>query len=253
MKRILTALALLPIAIFAVYFAPWWGFVAIVAGVAGICFYEYAGIVRAHGIDPPGIAAFVAGVLILLNPTPVMLVAAAMLTLAMRVDDLASYLPAAGASVLGVIYIWGGWRAAVELQALSPQWLFFALAINWVGDICAYYVGRAVGRRKLAPRISPGKSWEGTFGSMAGAVVFGMLFRPLLGISLIEVAVLSVLGNVAGQIGDLAESAMKRGAGVKDSGSTLPGHGGWLDRLDSSLFSMPVVYWVHVALARVPH
>lgn len=99
-----------------------------------------------------------------------------------------------------------------------------------------------MGRHKLAPILSPGKTWEGAASSLAGSLLFGWLFlgyfAPHRGVT--EALVLSALVNVAGQIGDLAESAIKRGAGRKDSGTLLPGHGGWLDRMDSSLFAMPV-------------
>jgi phosphatidate cytidylyltransferase len=180
-----------------------------------------------------------------LDQAPVRLIGLVALIGSLRMRDLAKALPYAAATVLGAVYIFGAWRAAVDLRAISAHWLFFALAITWVGDIAAYYVGRAVGRRKLAPRISPGKSWEGALGSLAGALVFGYGFYRLVQPpqSLPVVLFLSAVANAAGQVGDLAESAIKRGAGVKDSGTLLPGHGGFLDRLDSSLFSMPAVYY----------
>jgi len=141
--------------------------------------------------------------------------------------------------------VFGAWRCAVDLHTIGVQWLLFALAVNWVGDIAAFYVGRSLGKHKLAPRISPGKSWEGSIGSMAAAVIFGYAFflHVMPALPLAHMVALSLLANAAGQVGDLAESAMKRGAGVKDSSALLPGHGGFLDRLDSSLFTMPVVYY----------
>jgi len=248
MKRILTALALLPLAFYGTFWAPYWGFFAIVACVAALCFYEYSGIVAAHGFERPGLVAYIAGILLLYNPSPLVLVAIAVLALALRLDELAQVLPSAGAALLGIVYVFGGWRAAIDLHAISSYWLLFALAVNWVGDIAAYYTGRAIGRHRLAPVVSPKKSWEGAAGSIVATVVFGLAFRRWLGIGIPETVLLSAVGNVAGQLGDLAESAMKRGAGVKDSGNLLPGHGGWLDRLDSSLFSMPVIYWLHMAM-----
>jgi phosphatidate cytidylyltransferase len=127
----------------------------------------------------------------------------------------------------------------------SPFWVLFALSMNWVGDIAAYYVGRNFGKHKLAPRISPAKSWEGAIASSIFAVLFGAAYNIqfTLGVPPWDMVALSLFANVAGQIGDLAESALKRGAGVKDSGTLLPGHGGFLDRLDSSLFTLPVVYY----------
>jgi phosphatidate cytidylyltransferase len=105
-------------------------------------------------------------------------------------------------------------------------------------------VGRAIGKHKLAPTISPGKSWEGAIASVAGSVIFGLLYvgHFVPQIALWQVAIIAAVANVAGQFGDLAESALKRGSGLKDSSNLLPGHGGFLDRLDSSLFALPVVY-----------
>jgi phosphatidate cytidylyltransferase len=145
------------------------------------------------------------------------------------------------------------WRSAIALHANSKYWLLFALTINWVGDTAAFYVGRAIGKHKLAPAISPGKSWEGAIASALAAGLYGVFFlRWLLPDVPLHFALLfAIAGNAAGQIGDLAESALKRGAGVKDSGTTLPGHGGWLDRLDSSLFSMPVVHLL-IRLCQLP-
>jgi phosphatidate cytidylyltransferase len=146
--------------------------------------------------------------------------------------------------LLGVVYIFGSWKCAILLREIGPYWLLFALAINWVGDIAAYYVGKSIGKHKLAPRVSPGKTWEGAAASIVAALAFGAVYlhRFAPGVSWIEALAISALSNAAGQFGDLAESALKRGANVKDSGTLLPGHGGLLDRVDSALFTMPAVY-----------
>ncbi|HET8549281.1 MAG TPA: phosphatidate cytidylyltransferase [Bryobacteraceae bacterium] len=253
MRRVLTALVLFPVAVYGTFFASQAVFIAIVAVMALLCFHEYCGIVAAHGIEHPGWLSYVAGLLVLLNPAPIVIAGIALLAAPLHGREMARVLPAAAAAVFGVVYVFGAWRTAIDLRALSPQWLFFALAINFVGDIAAYYTGRAIGRHKLAPAISPGKSWEGAAASMIAAIIFGVLWRPRLGsgIAFAEVILLAMAGNIAGQVGDLAESAIKRGAGLKDSGTLLPGHGGFLDRLDSSLFSMPVVYWLHTAASAV--
>jgi phosphatidate cytidylyltransferase len=151
--------------------------------------------------------------------------------------------------LLGVVYIFGAWRCALALRLINPHWLMIALLVSWAGDTAALYVGRSIGRHKLAPRVSPSKTWEGSIGSVIGGVLAAGIYAHYLIPSAPLWAVLGVAaaGNIAGQLGDLCESAFKRGAGVKDSGTTLPGHGGWLDRIDSSLFSIPVVY----ALLRV--
>jgi phosphatidate cytidylyltransferase len=110
----------------------------------------------------------------------------------------------------------------------------------------AYYVGTAFGRHKLSPHISPGKTWEGTAASLCASSIAGVAYLHFLfpKVPAWQAVLLCAAANVAGQIGDLCESAIKRGAGVKDSSHLLPGHGGWLDRVDSSLFSIPVVYWL---------
>jgi phosphatidate cytidylyltransferase len=250
MKRILTALFLIPFFCYIVLWAPYWAFLAVVAAVALMCFREYSNLAALHGIAKPGLFGYVAGLLLLLLPGKdgafLVLIAVLAMSLALRSREMAQALPDAAALLLGIAYVFGSLRCAIELRAINAYWLFFALSLNWAGDIAALYVGRAFGRHKLAPEISPGKSWEGSIGSTAASVIYGAFyFRWLLpNLPLAEVLGLTVVANVAGQLGDLSESAMKRGAGVKDSGNLLPGHGGWLDRVDSSLFALPVVYFV---------
>ena len=167
-----------------------------------------------------------------------------MLTLAMRHSELAAGFSRTAVVVLGLIYIFGAWRTATLLRVISPWWLVFGLVVSWIGDTGAYYVGRRYGRHKLAPRVSPGKSWEGSIASAVVSAAAGVLALPRLipGVGMGEALALALAANVAGQVGDLAESAIKRGAGVKDSGTLLPGHGGLLDRVDSSMFALPVLY-----------
>jgi phosphatidate cytidylyltransferase len=248
MKRVLTALALLPIAIYGTFFAPHPIFLAIVLIMAALCYHEYAGIARATGIQGPLWIGHIAGAAVVLAPDSIRLSFPILLAVALASRDLAKMLAFAAATVAGVLYVHGAWRCAVDLRAVPEYgiwWLLFALSVNWAGDIAAYYVGRAIGKHKLAPRISPGKSWEGAIASLAGAIALGVAMQAagLLDISVPSMVALSVLANAAGQVGDLVESAMKRGAGVKDSGTLLPGHGGFLDRLDSSLFTLPAVYF----------
>ncbi|HYP07819.1 MAG TPA: phosphatidate cytidylyltransferase [Bryobacteraceae bacterium] len=245
MKRILTALVLIPFALYAIFWAPHWIFVAIVALMATACYHEFAGIAANSGAPGPLWIGFVLGYLFLFDPGTIRLLPLVALTLALRLADLSKVLAFSTSLALGVVYVFGAWRCAIDLRAISPFWILFALSINWVGDIAAFYVGRTFGKHKLSPRVSPGKSWEGAVGSLVAVVAFGIAFegRLGLGLSVPEMIGLSVLCNVAGQVGDLAESSLKRGAGLKDSGTLLPGHGGFLDRLDSSLFTMPMVFY----------
>jgi phosphatidate cytidylyltransferase len=143
----------------------------------------------------------------------------------------------------------GGPLAMLRLDA-GAAWIMFGLLITFAGDTMAYIVGRALGRHRMAPYISPKKSWEGALGGLVGAMVCGMLLVPLLGlpISVAGGALLGGVGSAAGQAGDLAESLIKRQVGVKDSGRLIPGHGGILDRADSLLFTIPTLYYVVIWL-----
>jgi phosphatidate cytidylyltransferase len=147
-------------------------------------------------------------------------------------------------ALIGIIYIGGAWLCAFQLRVINPHWLLFAFLLCWAGDTAALYIGKNFGRHKLAPKISPGKTWEGAIASVAGGVLAGAIYAHYLipAASMISLLVIAAAGNIAGQIGDLVESAYKRWGGVKDSGTSLPGHGGWLDRIDSSLLSVPAVY-----------
>jgi phosphatidate cytidylyltransferase len=252
MKRLATALVLGPFIVWVVGWGPQYVFLPVVSVIALLCFWEYARLVAAYNIGPPGPAAYGAGLLVLLaGHEPALLITLItllVLALALGLDDLRLTLPRAGATVLGILYVFGCWRWAISLRAIHPYWLLFVLLLNWVADSAAYYIGRAWGRHKLAPRVSPGKSWEGAVASFLAALLFSWLYMKYLipGVSPPFALAVGAAGNVAGQFGDLAESALKRGAGLKDSGAMLPGHGGWLDRVDSVLFALPVVYWLLV-------
>jgi phosphatidate cytidylyltransferase len=255
MKRLLTAAVLVPIIVYVVLFANQWVFFAVLAAVALLCLKEYEGIAGAHGIESFGPLAYGFGLalLFLRSEVWILLPAAALVTLALTMrGDLAKSLPRASAAVFGVAYIFGAWKCAIPLREANPHWLMYALMLNWAGDAGAYYVGRAFGKHRLAPRVSPKKTWEGAAASVVVAVLIAggyIVYFAHVGIA--AAIALTAAANIAGQIGDLAESAMKRGAGVKDSGALLPGHGGMLDRVDSTLFALPVVYayvvWTYVS------
>jgi phosphatidate cytidylyltransferase len=254
MRRILTAAILAPLIVWVVVWAPGPVFLAVLTAVALLCHYEYSGIVAGYGIEKPGLAGYAAGLVVLLLPVEpalaITVIGLLALALGMAQDDFRTSLPRAGALLLGVIYIFGAWRWAIFLRQKSSYWLLFALALSWVGDIAAFYIGKKFGRHRLAPRVSPGKSWEGAAASLAGSMLFGFFYLKYLipSVAPWQSLLLAGLGNIAGQFGDLAESALKRGAGVKDSGTMLPGHGGWLDRVDSTLFALPVIYWLVLIL-----
>jgi phosphatidate cytidylyltransferase len=139
---------------------------------------------------------------------------------------------------------------AVRLHGFAddgPRLLLFALVITWAGDTEAYFLGRAIGKHALAPHLSPKKTWEGSAGSMMGSLLVAWGFSYWILIPIGHLLGMAVIGNVAGQMGDLLESAYKRSAGVKDSGGLLPGHGGVLDRIDALILCVPVI-WYYVVL-----
>ncbi len=247
MTRIITALLLIPFIAWVTLASPQWVFLAVLAITGLLAYSEFDNIAAAQGIARAGLPGMAAGLALLFAPSPALvavLIAMLGMTLAMRANNLAAAMPAAGASTLGILYIFGAWHCAADLRAINPHWLLFAMVLSWAGDIAALYIGRPFGKHKMAPRVSPAKSWEGSAGSVAGAMLVGGIYAHYLipQTPLVEALALAAAGNIAGQLGDLCESALKRGAGVKDSGTLLPGHGGWLDRIDSSLFSVPTVY-----------
>jgi phosphatidate cytidylyltransferase len=248
MKRILTAALLIPLAVYVVLWADPLLFLGVLAGAAFLSYREYNSLAAGYGFGAPGPLGYLAGVLLLLGLGEAWLVltatALAGLAWAMRAEPLSKALPRASLLLLGVAYIFGCWHAALLLHEINRRWLLFALLVSWAGDIGAYYVGGSFGRHKMAPRVSPSKSWEGSAASVITSVLLagGYLAYFVPGIPAPRAIAVTALANVAGQIGDLAESAIKRGAGTKDSGALLPGHGGFLDRVDSTLFALPVVY-----------
>ena len=189
------------------------------------------------------------------------------LTVAMRRSDLTSGYPAAAASAFAFGYIAIPMALLVEVrqQPAGAIWTIYTLVAVWAGDIFAYFVGKSLGRHRMSPQISPNKTWEGAAASILASVIVGTLWMQhapgissaLLRIGLIDrrdgmfgleqpqlwpIILLSAVVNIAAQLGDLIESLIKRGAGAKDSGAILPGHGGMLDRIDAMLFAVPVVW-----------
>ncbi len=169
---------------------------------------------------------------------------AALIGVASRVA-MADVLPAVAASSAALIFVAWPFSYLVRMDGRLPEGpalVLFALAIVWAGDTVAYFVGRSIGRLKMAPALSPKKTWEGAVGNVVGSLIAGYCFARWQNGDVTAWLVTAALANIAGQVGDLVESAYKRGAGVKDSGAMLPGHGGMLDRIDSLIFAAPVVW-----------
>ena len=291
LKRIATAVVLIPIVMLLVLRAPVLVLAVFAAAVALITVQEFLKLTESYGVQPPRLPTYIfVGLLFLLlavtaAETPqvsalkfVLGVGFAsaiapfiFLTIAMRRTQLSGAYPAAAASTFAFVYVALPMAMLVQLrqQWAGAFWLLYLLLVVWAGDIFAYFVGRSVGRHLMAPRISPKKTWEGATASLAASLVIGgLLFTYALPISsfllrvgliqrrdglfglekpeLWPIILLTVVLNVAAQLGDLVESLIKRGAGVKDSGNILPGHGGMLDRIDALLFAAPVL-WFYAA------
>jgi phosphatidate cytidylyltransferase len=140
-----------------------------------------------------------------------------------------------------------------ELESVGKKLVLFTLVLVWAGDMLAYFVGKFIGRAKMAPAISPKKTWEGAAGNVIASILVAITFARWIQIDTLTLVAIAVAANIAGQAGDLIESAYKRGASVKDSGAILPGHGGMLDRIDSLILAAPVVWalyqWLQAGVA----
>ena len=266
MKRILTAIVALPILLYTVWSHSPYFFVALTAIAIVLALAEFYSLAAKVGCNPKSLAGYIAGLVVSASfvfekpsLTVAALAAVTIATLAaamLHPDELKQSLVSASATVFGVVYValLAGCLIGVRMIADAPRaetphiaakllTTFFAIVM--MTDTGAYYTGRTIGRHKLAPRISPGKTIEGAIGGFVMAVVTGLLcklsfFRE---IPITHALVLGAVIGAIGQIGDLAESMLKRAAGVKDSGAILPGHGGMLDRVDSLLFCAPVLYY----------
>ncbi|MBL8113462.1 MAG: CDP-archaeol synthase [Acidobacteria bacterium] len=259
-QRELTAAVLIPIVLAILIKAPTWAFAALVGAATFVALIEFCGLISAAGWVVPRTAVLLLFVGFLVAdfysslPVLVGLTGATLLILPTLVmfqkPDAQVLLPSAAASVFATLYVATGACAMIGLRAYSWQAVLFVLVVVWAGDSAAYYAGRKFGKKKLAPVVSPKKTWEGFWGQLAGGMLLGGLYVAViprtvsegssLGNVALAVAIALVLSVVA-VIGDLVESTFKRSSGVKDSGGLLPGHGGLLDRLDSLLYSAPFV------------
>jgi phosphatidate cytidylyltransferase len=291
-KRIATAVVLIPLVLLLVVKAPAYLLGAVAAAVALLAIAEFLKLTTHYAVQPMALATytFVAAFFLFLmvactNHTPLveatavlygLAVASALapfvfLTLAMGVRragfKLGSGYPSAAASSFAFAYIAIPMALLVEIrqQPAGVIWTIYTLLAVWAGDIFAYFFGKSMGRHRMSPEISPKKTWEGAVASIVASVIIGTLWMqhaPAISSALLRmgwidrrdgmfgleqpqlwpIVLLSAVVNIAAQLGDLVESLIKRGAGVKDSGTILPGHGGMLDRIDAMLFAVPVVW-----------
>jgi phosphatidate cytidylyltransferase len=292
MKRVLTAVVLVPLVLLVVFRAPLWLFSLVIAGIVVLALHEYLGILRNYGTQPVAAASYVLAIAIVLGTLSavdyrifgylpflfapwlfgswqIFLIFPLIfgIPLVFR-REMQGALPSAAGSAFGVLYL------AASLALLIPMrhdpfrnvLIIFILFSVWAGDTAAFYIGRSFGRHRLAPTVSPKKSWEGAIASVVASIATAWLVfhfsasirswftkselyfytpleEPSGQVGLVHIIILGALTNIAAQLGDLFESALKRGAQVKDSGSILPGHGGVLDRIDALLFAIPVVWY----------
>ena len=272
--RVLTAAILMPVVIAAIWLGPTWliaGIAAFVVVMAMLEFFSLAarlgfqayrvwtclaacGIVgqqwfaaRAASINRLGdilydsrgpkftlelvLAAFVLGIAVIaLGST----------------QPLAEILPSISVSAAGLVFIVLPFSAVIRLHgvdALGRDLLLFVMVLVWVGDSAAYFVGRWIGRWKMAPDVSPNKTWEGAIGNFLASLLVGAVFGRWSNVQPAHLLAMAAIGSIAGQLGDVFESSWKRSAGVKDSGNILPGHGGMLDRIDALTLAAPAVWY----------
>jgi phosphatidate cytidylyltransferase len=268
--RLITAAVALPILIASIVYPPLWPlFVLLAVGAILVAIYEFWFLAKRVGAKPDVVVGYASTAALLVaffynEPSLLLVIVPALVIAALAAEMLRGgpfekMILSVGSTVLGVLYVamLGGFLISVRTgfatpapgyttsYSISTHLLSFFFLVLMGSDTGAYYTGRAFGKHKLAPKISPGKTWEGAAGGMLASLLMAVLahywFFPEL--SLRAALPLAAVLNVLGVVGDLTESALKRGANAKDAANILPGHGGFLDRLDSLLFGAPVIYY----------
>jgi phosphatidate cytidylyltransferase len=276
LKRIVTGALLIPVVVALVWYGPPALLTPIAAGVAVLALAEFFQLAEGSGLhayrgwtvfvtlaifasqyfmgqrrgivvlNPSGANYFSRDLLFSLDVVLILfLLGMAILVLGTR-RALQETLGSLGASAAALLFIALPFSYLVRLDEMGDQGrqlVLFTLALVWAGDIVAYFVGKGIGRTRMAPLLSPQKTWEGAAANLVASLAVGYVFARWMQLNAVNMLVIAVLANIAGQIGDLLESSYKRGAAVKDSGWLLPGHGGILDRVDALILAAPVV-WV---------
>lgn len=268
MNRLITAAVALPVLIASILYPPLrYLFVAIAVAAIAVALYEFWFLAKRVGAKPDIVVGYAATAAILVAffynvPEWLIVIVPGLVVAALAAEMLRGapfdkMILSVGSTVLGVLYVAllgahmialrTGFAESVtpDSYSVSTHLLSFFFLVLMGSDTGAYYTGRLVGRHKLAPTVSPGKTWEGAVGGMLASLLMAALahywFFPELPLG--AALVLAAVMNVLGVVGDLTESALKRGANAKDAASILPGHGGFLDRLDSLLFNAPLIYY----------
>jgi len=299
MKRVITAVVLIALVLWALFKAPLWVPWLLSMAVALLAQEEYLSILEQYQLEPSkwilrffSFMAFASAVIgrtslieqkrmdswtgiVLFFAIYTMLCGIALLIAALQKTDFKKSFLSAAATFFSTQYIVLPMLWLVTMLDFKDGqfWVFFTLLIVWSGDICGLYVGKQFGKKPLAPRISPQKTWEGTYASVAGSMAAGTIwfvvcYRQIVPVQpplfehifnilgmvdtndflkrLVAIMFYSAIVNIFSQFGDLAESMLKRGVDMKDSGTILPGHGGMLDRIDALLFAIPVAYLIRI-------
>jgi phosphatidate cytidylyltransferase len=270
--RVLTAAILIPVVVAVIWWGPTWLIAIVAAFVAIVAMLEFFSMAARLGFQPYRLWASLAAAGIiglqwyesrlasvnslgsLLDRSPkitlevilfgfVFGVAVIALGSKRQITEILSSISVTSAGLLFVVL---PFSAVVRLHGVDvsgPRLLLFTVVLVWVGDTAAYFVGSGIGRWKMAPQISPNKTWEGAGANFLGALLVAAVFGYWTRIPPAHMLAMGAAGSVAGQIGDLFESAWKRSGGVKDSGSVFPGHGGMLDRIDALILAAPAVWY----------
>lgn len=273
MKRVISAIVMLVIFIAAVLFKNPWPFNILVMVVSCLGIFEFFNLAKAKGIECSRVLGVVLCVLLqgffvclshfawevpgsLFGPMFILLLCVLIHSLASR-KPIESALPAAGATLLGLLYV--GFLGAhfillrkaenigyIYTAEVRAYLIFFVCCVVWGGDTAAYYIGKNFGKHKMAPSVSPKKTMEGALANLLASLAMALLGRLIFWkqFSISDALLFGLVLNIASQVGDLVESKFKRSAGVKDTSNLIPGHGGVLDRLDSLLFAGPAFYYL---------
>lgn len=262
--RLITALVLLSV-VFLLVWVPWlsWGLTLFVAGIALVGLFEYFAFVNARDVFPMARIVAAGGVMIVLaagfggfDVAMAALCIAVLVSVSLHARQVSSSIADSSAIVFGLVYV--AWFAAHilllhRIPEIGAGLVTMLIVIVGLTDTAAYFVGKAIGSHPLAPVISPNKSWEGAIGGFVGALLGASViwalresfdWRVLPDWTIWRYLATGALLSVASQAGDLVESSLKRNAGIKDSGSVFPGHGGVLDRCDGFLFAAPLLYYI---------
>ena len=259
MARILSALVMIPVAILIVIYAPPMFFLIGIGLIGTACLYEYFGLARAMGILVRPLFGLLAFWVLLIAlrqgkfPAVTLLalvLVAGFLSALWRKNTVRERALALMAEMLGLFYFVLFLYPAIPVRydfghRIGMQWILLLLSVIWAGDTFALLAGKAFGKHLLAPVLSPKKTYEGAVAGLLGGVAAAAALRYLClpDLPMIHVLIVSFVLGIFGQLGDLAESLLKRAAEIKDSSHLIPGHGGALDRMDSLLFALPVLYF----------